>query len=82
MKPVNFVIKIIPRSVFGLLRNMKEGDELQRFAARFGFAGKLDTEDRRILEQTILPFFAARSEFRRVLFVGCDWYTNSYRELF
>ncbi len=30
----------------------------------------------------ILPYFAARPEFARVLFVGCAWYTRSYGVLF
>lgn len=40
------------------------------------------TDDRRVLETIILPFFAQGSEWRRILFVGCAWYTRGYRRLF
>ncbi|MEO6420084.1 MAG: class I SAM-dependent methyltransferase [Polyangiaceae bacterium] len=38
--------------------------------------------DRRVLERTILPFYAANEGIRRVLFVGVAPYTARYRELF
>lgn len=41
-----------------------------------------ETEDRRLLESAILPWFAERSQYRRVLFVGCDWYTHHYERFF
>lgn len=40
------------------------------------------TEDRRLLEQTILPAYAARIDIGRVLFVGCAPYTRRYEGLF
>ena len=40
------------------------------------------TDDRRVLEQIILPYFAKRKECVTVLFVGCDWYTRGYRRIF
>jgi SAM-dependent methyltransferase len=42
----------------------------------------LPVEDRRVLETRILPYFAERPEYGRVLFVGCDWYTKPYATLF
>jgi hypothetical protein len=42
----------------------------------------LDTEDRRVLEQIIFPYFLNDQSFRSVLFVGCDWYTQGYNEIF
>ncbi|HVK06618.1 MAG TPA: class I SAM-dependent methyltransferase, partial [Armatimonadaceae bacterium] len=36
----------------------------------------------RLLEQVILPDLARRAELRRVLFVGCAWYTESYERFF
>jgi SAM-dependent methyltransferase len=42
----------------------------------------LPTGDRRLLRRTILPWFAARTEFARVLFVGCAWYTRGYEAFF
>lgn len=40
------------------------------------------TEDRRVLEQVILPELSAREDFSRILFIGCDWYTRTYARLF
>lgn len=42
----------------------------------------MDTEDRRVLEQVIFPYFASLTDVRRVLFVGCDWYTRHYEPAF
>jgi hypothetical protein len=43
---------------------------------------RLRSPDRELLERVILPYFAARPEFRKILFVGCDWYTKRYEHLF
>lgn len=48
----------------------------------FGLPVRIDTEDRRLLERTILPAYAARADMQRVLFVGCAPYTASYRQIF
>jgi SAM-dependent methyltransferase len=50
--------------------------------AAFGLPTSLDTQDRRLLEREILPWFGERAEYRRVLFVGCDWYTRHYDAFF
>jgi len=42
----------------------------------------IDTPDRRVLEDVILPAFAARADLRRVLWVGCEPYTAHYRRFF
>jgi len=42
----------------------------------------LRTADRDILEQCILPYLAADDTLSNVLFVGVDWYTQRYRDLF
>ncbi len=47
-----------------------------------GLETRLETEDRRVLEEEILPFFAKRDACRRILFVGCDWYTTGYEKDF
>lgn len=47
-----------------------------------GFDVSLPTQDRRLLEQVLLPYFAKEGAFARVLFVGCDWYTSDYERLF
>jgi len=38
--------------------------------------------DRRLLEETLLPGYAADAALDRLLFVGCDWYTRDYVEMF
>lgn len=38
--------------------------------------------DRQILDHQILPAFASDARFERILFIGCDWYTQSYGDLF
>jgi SAM-dependent methyltransferase len=43
---------------------------------------RIRTEDRRLLEDTLLAGFAADPTLRALLFVGCDWYTRDYVELF
>ena len=43
---------------------------------------KLETADRKLLEGVILPYFARRATFQRVLFVGCDAYTAWYEKFF
>jgi len=40
------------------------------------------SEDRKLLEAVILPYFASDSSVERVLFVGCEWYTKPYKRLF
>ncbi|MEO8188380.1 MAG: methyltransferase domain-containing protein [Burkholderiaceae bacterium] len=47
-----------------------------------GLPGQLNTEDRRVLEQVILPEYASRPDISRILFVGCAVYTQQYDELF
>jgi hypothetical protein len=50
--------------------------------ARIGVHFRMNLPDRRILEGVVIPWFDANPAFSRVLFVGCDWYTLHYRELF
>ena len=45
---------------------------------RLGLPLVLQTEDRRVLEQIILPEYARDKSWQRVLFVGCDSYTAHY----
>lgn len=42
----------------------------------------LYSDDRRVLETIILPYFADRGEFSKILFVGCQSYTSGYGRLF
>jgi SAM-dependent methyltransferase len=43
---------------------------------------RLHSDDRRVLESIIFPYFISRPAYHRVLFVGCDWYTAGYPALF
>jgi hypothetical protein len=47
-----------------------------------GFNLRLNSDNRRLLEQRIVPYFVDHEEFPRILFVGCDWYTYGYRRVF
>ena len=40
------------------------------------------TEDRRVLEKEVFPYFISSSEYSKVLFVGCAWYTRGYNTIF
>jgi hypothetical protein len=56
---------------------------IRRFVSEVtGRPASLDTPDRRMLEHEIMPWFACRTRYRRVLFVGCDWYTRHYEQVF
>ena len=48
----------------------------------FGFKPKHKARDRRILDETILPALARNDRLRRVLNVGCDWYTQHVENIF
>ena len=43
---------------------------------------RIRSADRRLLEETLLPGYAADPTLRTLIFVGCDWYTRHYVELF
>ena len=43
---------------------------------------RIRSADRRLLEETVLAGYAADASLGRLLFVGCDWYTREYVELF
>lgn len=47
-----------------------------------GLPSQLKTEDRRVLEQVILPEYASRPDVARILFVGCAAYTQRYGQFF
>jgi SAM-dependent methyltransferase len=51
-------------------------------AMAVGFDFYQKTEDRKILEDIILPAIARWPEYRRILFIGCDWYTRGYQRVF
>jgi SAM-dependent methyltransferase len=66
-------IKRFSQTVDGFARDIKRV---------FGIESFLDTEDRRVLEEVIFPYFLDDQSFRLILFVGCDWYTRGYNKFF
>ncbi len=67
---------IVP-SIQGLLRTVALAGR-----GAMGLPPRLLSEDRRVLEQTILPAYARRPDIQSVLFVGCAPYTRCYGEYF
>lgn len=55
---------------------------LKRLLVTLGIDLYLDSPDRKVLEQAILPWLSRRAGVEQVLFVGCDWYTRGYRKWF
>ncbi|MEP6608118.1 MAG: methyltransferase domain-containing protein [Burkholderiaceae bacterium] len=68
---------MIRSAVQGMVRST-----LQTGRRALGLPAPRRTEDRRVLEQVILPAYAGRRAAQRLLFVGCAAYTKSYGELF
>jgi hypothetical protein len=56
--------------------------KLRQIAISMGIDFYMGTEDRRLLEKIILPQFSGRPDVKKVLFIGCDWYTRGYRRFF
>ena len=69
-----------------LLRRIYRSEHIRRPLRHLWMATGMDlylsTEDRRVLEQMILPRLAAQADIKRILFVGCSWYTRGYRRFF
>jgi len=68
---------VVVSAVQGLLRTA-----MLTVRRALGLPAQLTTEDRRVLEQMILPEYARRTDIARILFVGCAAYTQRYGELF
>lgn len=47
-----------------------------------GIPVKFHSPARKLLEDTIISHFASHDDLSKVLFVGCDWYTNHYKSFF
>ena len=68
-----------PSARSGLARAFTDRDfrrRLIRYA--LGRPVSLETNDRRILERVILPYYNAQPDIQTVLFVGVAWYTRHY----
>jgi hypothetical protein len=49
---------------------------------RKGFSFYLNSPDRFVLEDAIIPYIVKCNEFHKILFVGSDWYTKPYNRYF
>lgn len=54
---------------------------VMRLKVMMGREVRIHSEERQLLEGTIIPHFAAREDIRKVLFVGCNPYTAHYVNL-
>jgi SAM-dependent methyltransferase len=69
MKKIEHIIKPIRRKLY-------------RLGARLGIEVSHKTETRRILEKIIIPYYTVSDDIKKILFVGCDYYTNHYWKYF
>ena len=63
-----------------LLKRLRIG--LHSNLIRFGIDVRKTRADRKLLEQVIFPEMLRTSEYERILFVGCAWYTLHYPKIF
>lgn len=57
-------------------------DRSARLITALGIDLYMRTDDRRILESVILPYYAGRKDFKKLIFIGCEWYTKGYNKIF
>ena len=62
-----FAIRAVRSRLYGFMRN------------QLRMAAPMLTEDRRVLEQVIFPYYGDDPRIRTLLFVGCDSYTAHYQ---
>lgn len=70
-----------PLSLIGSLFT-ERGLVVRLIRKRLRLPTPLDTEDRRVLEQIIIPRYCADPAIKTVLFVGCGIYTAHYRRVY
>ena len=82
MPEANFLIN--PKVILRDLRDPKMYKRAFQVIKNFLFRQEIPlvTNDRRILEQKIIPYFLEKEEFTKVLFVGCGSYTKHYEKWF
>lgn len=84
MKSTNYYIHRINR----ILKEKKNPIEyllkpvVIKIKTRLGIPMRLRTPGRSLLEKVVLPYYASIARGCRVLFVGCDWYTQHYKKVF
>jgi SAM-dependent methyltransferase len=60
----------------------ERGYAISAIRTRLGLPTRLDTADRRVLEELIFPYYRDDTRFRKVLFVGCASFTSHYQRQF
>ena len=60
----------------------EEGYATAAVRRRLGLPTPLDTLDRRVLEDSIFPYYTSKDAFQRILFVGCAVFTCHYQQSF
>lgn len=75
----SLVRNLLPESVVETLRDVRYQVQTVRLS---GLDFRLEVPNRRVLEDVILPELAKSPNCRRVLFVGCRWYTKIYAAIF
>jgi hypothetical protein len=61
---------------------VERGYAIAALRKRLGLLTPLDTADRRILEESIFPYYCNDPGFKKVLFVGCAAFTSHYQREF
>ncbi|MBX9924866.1 MAG: class I SAM-dependent methyltransferase [Hyphomicrobiaceae bacterium] len=75
----SLVRNLLPSGVVDTLRDVRYQVKTVRLS---GLDFRLEVPNRRVLEDVILPSLARDPKVRRVLFVGCRWYTKIYAAMF
>lgn len=70
------------RAWLGLPLRQQVRYALRKFRDALPGMARIRSADRRLLEETVLAGYAADPALRTLIFVGCDWYTAHYVELF
>jgi hypothetical protein len=55
---------------------------MAKFLLVLGFGLRRHSEDRKVLEKIIFPFFLNGKEYNKILFVGTAWFTKVYNKIF
>jgi len=60
----------------------EEGYATAAIRERLGLFTPLETEDRRVLQEAIFPYYCEDPAFGKILFVGCAVFTSGYQRKF
>ncbi|KOP25069.1 hypothetical protein AMR41_16755 [Hapalosiphon sp. MRB220] len=79
LQPKTLLKTVLPKPLVNKIQGFLDKISVSRIK---GFSLRLNTPDRYVLEEMIIPYFIAHKEFHRILFVGCDWFTKPYNGYF